>query len=140
MEVLELDMLPESCVSVILSLTSPSDACKSSLVSTTFRSAAGSIRSGASSCRLITMKLCVTKVYSFGQRRSFISTSATLVLLLMAKWLVSDQPERKAYEFGNVLFVSDNLFHGNAEFEIREMEWKIFIHFVSKGAFYYMQP
>ncbi|GMI79355.1 phloem protein 2-B15 [Hibiscus trionum] len=42
MEVFELDMLPESCVSVILSLTSPSDACKSSLVSTTFRSAADS--------------------------------------------------------------------------------------------------
>ncbi|KAK8573535.1 hypothetical protein V6N13_009625 [Hibiscus sabdariffa] len=42
MGVFELDMLPESCVSVILSLTSPSDVCKSSLVSTTFRSAADS--------------------------------------------------------------------------------------------------
>ncbi|OMO97176.1 hypothetical protein COLO4_14834 [Corchorus olitorius] len=35
-------MLPESCVSVILSLTSPSEACKYSLVSTTFQSAAES--------------------------------------------------------------------------------------------------
>ncbi|XVF06005.1 hypothetical protein REPUB_Repub06bG0010600 [Reevesia pubescens] len=42
MECLELNMLPESCVAVILSLTSPPDACKSSLVSTTFQSAADS--------------------------------------------------------------------------------------------------
>ena len=42
MECLDLNMLPESCVSVILSLTSPPDACKSSLVSTTFQSAAES--------------------------------------------------------------------------------------------------
>ncbi|GMI65397.1 phloem protein 2-B15 [Hibiscus trionum] len=42
MEAFELNMLPESCISVVLSLTSPSDACKSSLVSTTFRSAADS--------------------------------------------------------------------------------------------------
>ncbi|XVF41833.1 hypothetical protein PTKIN_Ptkin01aG0312100 [Pterospermum kingtungense] len=42
MECLDLNMLPESCVAVILSLTSPPDACKSSLVSTTFQSAAES--------------------------------------------------------------------------------------------------
>ncbi|KAE8660208.1 F-box protein PP2-B15-like [Hibiscus syriacus] len=42
MHVMELNMLPESCVAEILSLTSPSDACKSSLVSTAFRSAADS--------------------------------------------------------------------------------------------------
>ncbi|KAL4352749.1 hypothetical protein GQ457_06G021280 [Hibiscus cannabinus] len=42
MEAFELNMLPESCVSEVLSHTSPSDACKSSLVSTTFRSAADS--------------------------------------------------------------------------------------------------
>ncbi|XP_039032302.1 F-box protein PP2-B15-like [Hibiscus syriacus] len=42
MQVLELNMLPESCVAEILSLTSPSDACRSSLVSITFRSAADS--------------------------------------------------------------------------------------------------
>ncbi|XP_039032373.1 F-box protein PP2-B15-like [Hibiscus syriacus] len=42
MQVLELNMLPESCVAEILSLTSPSYACRSSLVSTTFRSAADS--------------------------------------------------------------------------------------------------
>ncbi|XWS57474.1 hypothetical protein CRYUN_Cryun09bG0177000 [Craigia yunnanensis] len=42
MECSDLNMLPESCVSVILSLTSPPDACKSSLVSTTFQSAAES--------------------------------------------------------------------------------------------------
>ncbi|KAJ4719390.1 F-box protein PP2-B15-like [Melia azedarach] len=35
-------MLPEDCVSVILSLTSPLHACRSSLVSSTFRSAAES--------------------------------------------------------------------------------------------------
>lgn len=37
-----LNMLPEDCVSVILSLTSPSDACRSTLVSSTLRSAANS--------------------------------------------------------------------------------------------------
>ncbi|XVE89609.1 hypothetical protein DITRI_Ditri20bG0009500 [Diplodiscus trichospermus] len=42
MECFDLNMLPESCVSVILSLTSPPDACKSSLVSTIFQSAADS--------------------------------------------------------------------------------------------------
>ncbi|XP_022746606.1 F-box protein PP2-B15-like [Durio zibethinus] len=42
MECLDLNKLPVGCVSVILSLTSPPDACKSSLVSTTFQSAAES--------------------------------------------------------------------------------------------------
>ncbi|KAA8545202.1 hypothetical protein F0562_019909 [Nyssa sinensis] len=37
-----INMLPKDCVSIILSLTSPSDACRSSLVSSTFRSAADS--------------------------------------------------------------------------------------------------
>ncbi|MBA0803838.1 hypothetical protein Gohar_014006 [Gossypium harknessii] len=37
-----MNVLPESCVAVILSLTSPSDACKSSSVSTVFGSAADS--------------------------------------------------------------------------------------------------
>ncbi|KAH9755363.1 F-box protein PP2-B15 [Citrus sinensis] len=35
-------MLPEDCVAIILSLTSPSDACRSTLVSSTLRSAAKS--------------------------------------------------------------------------------------------------
>ncbi|KAE8660209.1 F-box protein PP2-B13 [Hibiscus syriacus] len=39
---MEPNMLPESCVAEILSHTSPSNACKSSSVSTTFRSAADS--------------------------------------------------------------------------------------------------
>ncbi|XP_022719471.1 F-box protein PP2-B15-like [Durio zibethinus] len=42
MDCFDLNMLPESCVAVILSLTSPPDACKSSLVSTAFHSAAKS--------------------------------------------------------------------------------------------------
>lgn len=37
-----MNVLPESCVAVILSLTSPLDACKSSSVSTVFGSAADS--------------------------------------------------------------------------------------------------
>lgn len=37
-----MNKLPEGCVSVILSLTSPPDVCKSSLVSTSFQSAADS--------------------------------------------------------------------------------------------------
>ncbi|KAG6645959.1 F-box protein PP2-B15-like [Carya illinoinensis] len=37
-----MEMLPEDCVSTILSYTSPSDACRSSIVSSTFRSAAQS--------------------------------------------------------------------------------------------------
>ncbi|KAH9755364.1 F-box protein PP2-B15 [Citrus sinensis] len=40
--VLNLNMLPEDCVAIILSLTSPSDACRSTLVSSTLRSAAKS--------------------------------------------------------------------------------------------------
>lgn len=35
-------MLPEDCVSIILSLTSPLDACRATLVSRAFRSAAES--------------------------------------------------------------------------------------------------
>ncbi|KAK6243003.1 hypothetical protein QUC31_009412 [Theobroma cacao] len=42
MECLDMNVLPESCVAVILSLTSPADACKSSLVSSTFQSASES--------------------------------------------------------------------------------------------------
>ncbi|KAJ7973313.1 F-box protein PP2-B15-like [Quillaja saponaria] len=37
-----MDMLPEECVSTILSFTSPPEACRSSLVSSTFRSASES--------------------------------------------------------------------------------------------------
>ncbi|KDO70549.1 hypothetical protein CISIN_1g039003mg [Citrus sinensis] len=39
---IELNMLPEDCVSIILSLTSPLDACRATLVSWAFRSAAES--------------------------------------------------------------------------------------------------
>ena len=42
MECLGFNKLPEGCVSIILSLTSPPDACKSSLVSPMFRAAAES--------------------------------------------------------------------------------------------------
>ncbi|XP_057962749.1 F-box protein PP2-B15-like [Malania oleifera] len=42
MESLDLNELPEACISTILSLTSPLDACSSSMVSTVFRSAADS--------------------------------------------------------------------------------------------------
>ncbi|KAA8536793.1 hypothetical protein F0562_029271 [Nyssa sinensis] len=42
MAALGFDMLPEGCVSTILSLTSPPEACRSSLVSSIFRSAADS--------------------------------------------------------------------------------------------------
>jgi hypothetical protein len=38
----EFNILPEGCVSTILSFTSPQDACKSSLVSTIFQAAADS--------------------------------------------------------------------------------------------------
>ncbi|KAJ4957167.1 hypothetical protein NE237_013950 [Protea cynaroides] len=38
----DLNVLPEGCISNILSLTSPSDACRSSVVSSVFRSAADS--------------------------------------------------------------------------------------------------
>ena len=40
--VLNLNMLPQDFVAIILSLTSPSDACRSTLVSSTLRSAAKS--------------------------------------------------------------------------------------------------
>lgn len=39
---LNLNMLPEDCVAIILSLTSPSDACRSTLISSTLRSVAKS--------------------------------------------------------------------------------------------------
>ncbi|KAJ4835373.1 hypothetical protein Tsubulata_021310 [Turnera subulata] len=39
---MEFNRLPEGCISTILSFTSPQDACRSSLVSTTFQSAAES--------------------------------------------------------------------------------------------------
>ena len=42
MSQLDFNMLPEDCASTICSLTSPEDACRLSMVSSSFRSAAGS--------------------------------------------------------------------------------------------------
>ncbi|XVF57541.1 hypothetical protein PTKIN_Ptkin06aG0214100 [Pterospermum kingtungense] len=87
MECSDMNKLPEGCVSVILSLTSPSDASKFSSVSTGFRSAAESDlvweRFLPSDYHEIVSKACNTMAFKFSSKKQ-------LYFLLCDPILVAD--------------------------------------------------
>lgn len=135
------NMLPEGCVSTILSLTSPPDACKLSLVSPMFRAAAESDvvweRLLPAGYQEILRTLVNPLVFS-SRKELFLGLCHPNLIDGGRK--VGFTPPFSCFSPYHSFFNYSLFVYKLAELEIRQMEWKSILYTVCKRVVHHMEP